>query len=119
MHHVAKGVKFFSNWARDLNGRGVCAGDRIGVEGRIWIGAKRRKDHYTMDGRERAHGRSEEHTSELQSLMRISYAVFCLTTKKYTHNSTNECRSSKYRTSSNTQSRKRLTTKRKRAHVQT
>src|SRR3546814_8649928 len=26
-------------------------------------------------------GRSEEHTSELQSLMRISYAVFCLTTK--------------------------------------
>src|SRR3546814_3139349 len=28
--------------------------------------------------------RSEEHTSELQSLMRISYAVFCL--KKKTHN---------------------------------
>src|SRR3546814_9647895 len=26
-------------------------------------------------------GRSEEHTSELQSLMRISYAVFCLTQK--------------------------------------
>src|SRR3546814_5357983 len=32
--------------------------------------------------------RSEEHTSELQSLMRISYAVFCLK-KKSTHNSTN------------------------------
>src|SRR3546814_2451414 len=31
--------------------------------------------------------RSEEHTSELQSLMRISYAVFCLTQKtKYTKN---------------------------------
>src|SRR3546814_7153232 len=29
-------------------------------------------------------GRSEEHTSELQSLMRISYAVFCLTKKKPT-----------------------------------
>src|SRR3546814_5209186 len=28
--------------------------------------------------------RSEEHTSELQSLMRISYAVFCLTKKKKT-----------------------------------
>src|SRR3546814_3320523 len=28
--------------------------------------------------------RSEEHTSELQSLMRISYAVFCLTTQKQT-----------------------------------
>src|SRR3546814_4147626 len=27
-------------------------------------------------------GRSEEHTSELQSLMRISYAVFCLKKKK-------------------------------------
>src|SRR3546814_8664199 len=27
--------------------------------------------------------RSEEHTSELQSLMRISYAVFCLNTKTY------------------------------------
>src|SRR3546814_2565662 len=27
--------------------------------------------------------RSEEHTSELQSLMRISYAVFCLKKKKY------------------------------------
>src|SRR3546814_2935243 len=30
-------------------------------------------------------GRSEEHTSELQSLMRISYAVFCLKTKKINH----------------------------------
>src|SRR3546814_3685914 len=29
--------------------------------------------------------RSEEHTSELQSLMRISYAVFCLKKKKTTH----------------------------------
>src|SRR3546814_17271314 len=28
-------------------------------------------------------GRSEEHTSELQSLMRTSYAVFCLKKKKY------------------------------------
>src|SRR3546814_7954922 len=30
----------------------------------------------------RANARSEEHTSELQSLMRISYAVFCLKKKK-------------------------------------
>src|SRR3546814_10121777 len=29
------------------------------------------------------HDRSEEHTSELQSLMRISYAVFCLKTKTH------------------------------------
>src|SRR3546814_9859042 len=32
---------------------------------------------------ERARKRSEEHTSELQSLMRISYAVFCLKKKKH------------------------------------
>src|SRR3546814_4035234 len=35
------------------------------------------------------HDRSEEHTSELQSLMRISYAVFCLKTKITIH-STNK-----------------------------
>src|SRR3546814_9621133 len=33
--------------------------------------------------------RSEEHTSELQSLMRISYAVFCLKKKKITNTITN------------------------------
>src|SRR3546814_7127126 len=33
--------------------------------------------------------RSEEHTSELQSLMRISYAVFCLKKKKTKTNTTN------------------------------
>src|SRR3546814_2119922 len=33
-------------------------------------------------GQRRAVSRSEEHTSELQSLMRISYAVFCLKKKK-------------------------------------
>src|SRR3546814_1673034 len=32
--------------------------------------------------------RSEEHTSELQSLMRISYAVFCLKKKKQQHTTT-------------------------------
>src|SRR3546814_2658087 len=33
---------------------------------------------------EKVYFRSEEHTSELQSLMRISYAVFCLKKKKQT-----------------------------------
>src|SRR3546814_8125696 len=37
-----------------------------------------RSDHVDVDGQ----GRSEEHTSELQSLMRISYAVFCLKKNK-------------------------------------
>src|SRR3546814_10648905 len=34
--------------------------------------------------------RSEEHTSELQSLMRISYAVFCLKKKQHTNTPTNQ-----------------------------
>src|SRR3546814_1062447 len=34
--------------------------------------------------------RSEEHTSELQSLMRISYAVFCLKKKTKTHHNINQ-----------------------------
>src|SRR3546814_8178450 len=37
--------------------------------------------------------RSEEHTSELQSLMRISYAVFCLKKKKKKQQCTNDTRS--------------------------
>src|SRR3546814_5994227 len=37
-------------------------------------------------GRAQDHSRSEEHTSELQSLMRISYAVFCLKKKKNQNN---------------------------------
>src|SRR3546814_9191223 len=36
--------------------------------------------------RQRYGGRSEEHTSELQSLMRNSYAVFCLKKNTRTHN---------------------------------
>src|SRR3546814_5808246 len=45
-----------------------CTGDGEVVAARKEIGRRRR--------------RSEEHTSELQSLMRISYAVFCLKKKK-------------------------------------
>src|SRR3546814_5514866 len=37
----------------------------------------------------RCNERSEEHTSELQSLMRISYAVFCLKKKKKTKHTNN------------------------------
>src|SRR3546814_3196891 len=40
-------------------------------------------------GRPHHAGRSEEHTSELQSLMRNSYAVFCLKKKHLIHNSSN------------------------------
>src|SRR3546814_7138735 len=37
---------------------------------------------YQCGGSSQTNARSEEHTSELQSLMRISYAVFCLKKKK-------------------------------------
>src|SRR3546814_4205041 len=43
-----------------------------------WPGSTRRGRRYDR----RHSGRSEEHTSELQSLMRISYADFCLKKKK-------------------------------------
>src|SRR3546814_4027305 len=50
--------------------------------------ARRLADARAHPGPERHPGshRSEEHTSELQSLMRISYAVFCLKKKKYYYN---------------------------------
>src|SRR3546814_16631246 len=43
-----------------------------------------------LDLRMRLASRSEEHTSELQSLMRISYAVFCLKKKKTKHRTIHE-----------------------------
>src|SRR3546814_6582639 len=62
--------------------------DRGGAEPRRLLGlcrsAPQRAARHAGDDR-RARGdplRSEEHTSELQSLMRISYAVFCLKKKK-------------------------------------
>src|SRR3546814_4778757 len=65
---------------------------------RMLVQRQRGKGHEPVDGHRRAqdveqfHGgdigiqqvRSEDHTSELQSLMRISYAVFCLKKKKTT-----------------------------------
>src|SRR3546814_3962774 len=51
---------------------------------RVRVAAHRRGGGVERIGRRRDAGRSEEHTSELQSLMRISYAVFCLIKKKNT-----------------------------------
>src|SRR3546814_4748321 len=51
----------------------VCSEDADGLE-----------DDPDMDG-SLLGNRSEEHTSELQSLMRISYAVFCLNKQKHIH----------------------------------
>src|SRR3546814_2306379 len=46
---------------------------------------RKRKAAAAVKRQARRTSRSEEHTSELQSLMRISYAVFCLKKKKKTH----------------------------------
>src|SRR3546814_1355183 len=48
------------------------------------LGGRRACDGQGRAGGQRSAQRSEEHTSELQSLMRISYAVFCLKKKKKT-----------------------------------
>src|SRR3546814_1659719 len=65
-------------------GEGFVEVARLGADRRVGIDARRRLDREAQilehqRGREAA--RSEEHTSELQSLMRISYAVFCLKKK--------------------------------------
>src|SRR3546814_3106265 len=48
------------------------------AERRLVPRLRRRAIAATFAGASGRHSRSEEHTSELQSLMRISYAVFCL-----------------------------------------
>src|SRR3546814_5521587 len=47
-----------------------------------WVRGQHRRDQRRVEQRRDRRRRSEEHTSELQSLMRISYAVFCLKKKK-------------------------------------
>src|SRR3546814_5771231 len=54
-----------------------CGGERL-------RGARRAGNGRWLHRRHGGRLRSEEHTSELQSLMRISYAVFCLKKKKKT-----------------------------------
>src|SRR3546814_8226524 len=65
-------------------GRGFILADQTGLgKGRILAALARAA---ALDGRRVVFlTRSEEHTSELQSLMRISYAVFCLKKKKEPH----------------------------------
>src|SRR3546814_2813346 len=71
-------LKFAARAAEQVEVVGNAAADSIEVEFRITRQPRQRSRF------EAGTGRSEEHTSELQSLMRISYAVFCL--KKKTHN---------------------------------
>src|SRR3546814_6478575 len=97
-------------WLTDpLEASGLPRGQyRLGLPGRLWWldGERSRKAWHTAWQERARHldamarrlnlpltqlstaDRSEEHTSELQSLMRISYAVFCLKKKKKHKNTT-------------------------------
>src|SRR3546814_4222258 len=61
-------------------GIAVAVGDRRGQGDQV-VGRQARRLVGSAVGRMDDGARSEEHTSELQSLMRISYAVFCLKKK--------------------------------------
>src|SRR3546814_5673197 len=56
------------------------------IIGQVWVAAKHLGN--VPHKQRKLTNRSEEHTSELQSLMRISYAVFCLKKKHNTHKKT-------------------------------
>src|SRR3546814_8706529 len=58
--------------------------DGFGADGNAKADGVRSGDQVEVDNDAYLGYRSEEHTSELQSLMRISYAVFCLKKKKTT-----------------------------------
>src|SRR3546814_5948934 len=81
--------------AVELHVLGVDVGDHGDGGGQLHEAAVAlvRLDHHPVAGAEAGVGavgvRSEEHTSELQSLMRISYAVFCLKKKKHQQKNTN------------------------------
>src|SRR3546814_6106556 len=70
-------------WDDELKGFGVrvtSSGSKTYVFQYRMGGREAKTQRYTI-GRHGSPWRSEEHTSELQSLMRISYAVFCLKKK--------------------------------------
>src|SRR3546814_6316378 len=64
------------------DGCGLCDRERRRRQPRCTGSRALPGDHHCACNVEDDAGRSEEHTSELQSLMRISYAVFCLKKKK-------------------------------------
>src|SRR3546814_5728070 len=84
IHDNATGIVFYRNvWAHNVERNPLIkgGGQALMINNLIY-NPGHRAVHYNLMNLEWV-GRSEEHTSELQSLMRISYSVFCL--KKKTH----------------------------------
>src|SRR3546814_7845436 len=78
--HQQLGAGVFGRSAWHCAGRGL---DKVqGALRSLWVSHARRRPQLSCLVRTVHANRSEEHTSELQSLMRISYAVFCLKKKK-------------------------------------
>src|SRR3546814_3817993 len=76
-------VDFASGYLKHILGFvGITDVTVIAADGHLMDGDAVNRATSAIDGLKLA-ARSEEHTSELQSLMRISYAVFCLKKKKY------------------------------------
>src|SRR3546814_3752696 len=77
LHHLGRhaGAAVGDRHHHILPGQDVVVGGGIGI---VEMGVGR------LDRQLAAHGDRKEHTSELQSLMRISYAVFCLKKKTKT-----------------------------------
>src|SRR3546814_9976143 len=80
---LTSSMRFLLNQARVRQGFSIEARDSRGVDPKAFgplapaVGMR-----HALDSLPSREGRSEEHTSELQSLMRISSAVFLLTKKK-------------------------------------
>src|SRR3546814_10455722 len=87
--HVARGERqaeldaLIADWSRELPTRELLAClHAAGVPAGLIYRVPEMLDDPHFVARKAIVSRSEEHTSELQSLMRISYAVFCLKKKK-------------------------------------
>src|SRR3546814_4750181 len=90
---IVKGWRYWDGWIddarmviallRDAEARGATLFPRIAATHAERAGGDWR---ITLSDERTVEARSEEHTSELQSLMRISYAVFCLKKKKHSLN---------------------------------
>src|SRR3546814_4717612 len=70
------------DWAEGAGGVMADPSEDVAVDERLILNERLEEARAVLQSR------SEEHTSELQSLMRISYAVFCLKKKKNPHTNT-------------------------------